>query len=69
MGINYNGRGGIYNQLVNMAEARGLPRNAYLNGEGLIEASGSQVYLKFISKIQDIDTQTEEIYEEIKDAD
>jgi hypothetical protein len=66
MGVNYEGRGGLYNQLIKMAEAKGLPRNAYLNGEGLIEASGSQVYLKSISKIHDTDTQADEIYEEIE---
>ena len=66
MGVNYKGRGGLYNQLIKMAEAKGLPRNAYLNGEGLIEASGSQVYLKSISKIHDTDTQADQIYGEIE---
>jgi hypothetical protein len=66
MGIDYKGNGGLQNQLVRMAVAKGLPRNAYLNGEGLVKASGTQVYFKSISKIQDSEIQASEIFEEME---
>ncbi len=66
MGINYTGRGGLYDQLVKMAVARGLPENAYLNGEGLIKASGTQVYFKSMPRIDDAAAQAEKIYKEME---
>jgi len=66
MGINYNGRGGLYDQLVKMAVNRGLPKNAYLNGEGLIEASGTQVYYKSMPSVQNAEAQADKIYMEME---
>ncbi len=66
MGINYKGSGGLQNQLVKMAVAKGLPKNAYLNGEGLVKASGTQVYFKSIPRIQDSEIQATKIYEEME---
>ena len=66
MGINYTGRGGLYDQLVKMALARGLPENAYLNGEGLIKASGTQVYFKLMPRIDDAAAQADKIYKEME---
>ena len=66
MGINYNGRGGLYDQLVKMAVTKGLPENAYLNGEGLIEASGTQVYYKSMPRIQNAEVQADKIYKEME---
>jgi len=66
MGINYNGRGGLYDQLVKMAVNRGLPENAYLNGEGLIEASGTQVYYKSMPSVQNAEAQADKIYMEME---
>jgi hypothetical protein len=66
MGINYSGRGGLYDQLVKMAVTKGLPENAYLNGEGLIKASGTQVYYKSMPKIQNAADQADKIYNEME---
>jgi hypothetical protein len=66
MGVNYNGRGGLYDQLVKMAVNRGLPKNAYLNGEGLIEASGTQVYYKSMPSVQNPEAQADKIYMEME---
>lgn len=66
MGVDYSRRGGLYDQLVKLAVSRGLPENAYLNGEGLIEASGTQVYVKSMPEIQDPAFQARQIYEEMK---
>ena len=41
VGIDYNSRGRLYDKLVKMAVARGLLKNVYRNGEGLVEASGT----------------------------
>ena len=41
LGVRYEGAGGLGRKLMVMAKEQGLPMNAYFNGEGLIEASGS----------------------------
>lgn len=51
MGVQYTGRGGLREKLFQMAEGKGLPKNAYVNGEGIIEASGSKVYSRSIPKV------------------
>jgi hypothetical protein len=66
MGVRYQGRGGLGERLMEMATGKGLPSNAYLNGEGLIEASGSKVYSKSMFKVQDSRSQAREIYKEME---
>jgi hypothetical protein len=66
LGIRYGGRGGLGEHLVKMAVGKGLPWNAYLNGEGLIHASGSQIYSKSISRIRDIETQARHLITELE---
>lgn len=44
MGIRYHGADGLKSRLLEMAFADGRPANAFLNGEGLIRASGETVY-------------------------
>ncbi len=43
IGIQYEGKNGLYHRLTDMAKARGLAPNAYLTGEGLVAAAGSRV--------------------------
>lgn len=43
VGVQYGGTDGLYRRLTDMAKAKGLPSNAYLTGEGLVEAIGSRV--------------------------
>ncbi len=44
--IPYNGSNGLYSRLTRMALDRGLPANAYLNGEGIVEVAGATVFFK-----------------------
>lgn len=46
MDIPYSGKDGLYTELTKMAIDRGMASNAYLNGEGIVKAAGSQVLLK-----------------------
>lgn len=46
MDIPYKGRDGLYTKLTRMAQDRGMAENAYLTGEGIIEAAGSLVLSK-----------------------
>jgi hypothetical protein len=66
LGIRYGGRGGLGEHLVKMAVRKGLPWNAYLNGEGLIQASGSQIYSKSISRIRDIEGQARHLITDLE---
>jgi hypothetical protein len=51
MGIRYHGAGGLKSRLLEMALADGRPANAFLNGEGLIQASGETVYTTSLKAI------------------
>jgi hypothetical protein len=66
MGIRYEGRGGLAAKLVRMAAAKGLPTNAYFNGEGLVAASGQQVYSQTVLKVTDFDKEAEKLYQEME---
>ena len=66
LGIRYGGRGGLGEHLVKTAVGKGLPWNAYLNGEGLIQTSGSQIYSKSISRIRDIEAQARRLFVELE---
>lgn len=47
--IPYGGKNGLYTELTQMAKDRGMASNAYLNGEGIVKAAGSQVLSKTYS--------------------
>lgn len=64
-GVQYHGQGGLREKLENLAERDGLPNNAYLNGEGLVEKAGMKIFSKFTSRISNIQEKTDEIYSEI----
>jgi len=65
LGIRYHGTGGLRESLVKMAIREGRPRNAYFNGEGLIEASGTKVYSKSFLRIKDSEVQAREVMNEL----
>jgi hypothetical protein len=64
-GVQYHGQGGLREKLENLAERDGLPNNAYLNGEGLVEKAGMKIFSKFMSRISNAREKTDEIYSEI----
>lgn len=51
MDIPYGGKDGLFTKLTTMARAKGMPVNAYLNGEGIVKAAGSLVYTKSYSNV------------------
>lgn len=65
IGIRYGGRNGLGRKLIDMALGKGLPMNAYLTGEGLIQASGSKVYGKSFNRVDDPKGQAGKLIEEI----
>jgi len=65
MGIQYGGRGGLQDQLVQMAKSKGLPENAYMTGEGLIEVSGEKVFTASLNSVKNVEKVAGEIYNEI----
>lgn len=65
LGVRYTGRGGLGRKLMARAMDKGLPMNTYLNGEGLIELSGSKVYGRSFLKINDAAGQAKKVIQEI----
>ncbi|MBI5558656.1 MAG: hypothetical protein HY885_13570 [Deltaproteobacteria bacterium] len=65
MGVQYQGQGGLQDQLMRMAAARGLPENAYLNGEGLIELSGEKVFARSFARVENASAVADQVYREM----
>lgn len=65
MGIRYYGRDGLGNRMITGALENGLPENAYLNGEGLIQYSGSESYRKAFMRVSDPEAQAKEVMAEM----
>lgn len=65
-GVQYHGRGGLREKLENLAQHDGLPDNAYLNGEGLVEKVGTKIFSKSILKVSDAHEKIDNIYHEMK---
>jgi hypothetical protein len=65
LGIQYHGQGGLREKLETLALMDGLPKNAYLNGEGLVEKAGTIIFSDFIRRIANIPEETDKIYSEI----
>ncbi len=66
MGIPYMGKDGLRNTLTGMAKAKGLPSNAYLNGEGIIEATGKQVFSQSFNRVNNWTEQAGKAYREME---
>ncbi len=66
LGVQYNGKGGLYEHLVSRASQQGLARNHYLNGEGLVSASGKDVFKKTYYRITDPIGTVDEIMADMK---
>lgn len=59
MGIQYQGKGGLENHLKEKAVSKGFVRNHYLNGEGIVSATGKKLYEKRIFKIYNADLEAD----------
>ena len=66
MGIEYRGKNGLRAQLLQMARAESRVKNAYFTGEGITQAMGKKVYTKAVFKVNDINQQSKDIYQEMK---
>lgn len=66
LGIEYGGRGGLQNTLIRRALDRGLPMNAYLTGEGLIDVSAMKVYESSHAKTGNSKTRARQVLDEMK---
>ena len=64
-GVRYYGRGGLKEKLEKLALIDGLPNNAYLNGEGLVEKAGTIIFSNSIHRISNTREETDNIYSEI----
>jgi hypothetical protein len=64
-GVQYHGHGGLRKKLENLALLDGLPNNAYLTGEGLVEKAGIKIFSNSIHKISNTREETDKIYSEI----
>jgi hypothetical protein len=65
LGVQYAGKGGLHEHLVNRASQQGLARNHYLNGEGLVSASGKDVFKETYYRITDPEGTVDEIMAEL----
>ena len=61
LGVQYGGKGGLHEHLVSRASQQGLARNHYLNGEGLVAASGKDVFKETYHRITDPAATVDEI--------
>jgi hypothetical protein len=61
-GVQYHGYGGLREKLENLAKRNGLPNNAYLNGEGLVEKAGTQIFSKSVFNISNAHEKSNVIY-------
>ena len=66
LGYTYTGKHGFGRKLINMALNKGLPMNAYLNGEGLVKLSGDQVYARSFMKIHHPNNQAADVIKELQ---
>lgn len=66
LGVRYEGQGGLAEKLMRMAGDRGLSDYACFTGEGLLEASGYQVFGKEIHPGKDFGGEAVKTYEEME---
>ncbi len=62
MGIPYSGKNGLYGRLTQMAKEKGLPSNAYLNGEGIVEATGKRVLSESFIRVNNWPKEADKIF-------
>lgn len=66
MGVKYLGKGGLGRHLIDKAIDEGLSRNHYLNGEGLVDATGYSVYNKTLFRVKQPQPQAESAMKEME---
>jgi len=66
MGVRYGGKGGLQTHLIHAAVEKGLPMNAYLTGNGLIEASSTTVFDRTITGRDGAQRRAAEIWKDLE---
>ena len=66
MEIPYEGKNGLFSKLTRMAQDKGMPANAYLNGEGIVRAAGSLVLSKSYTSVRDWEKESASLYRELE---
>jgi len=66
MGLPYSGKDGLRHRLTSMAREKGLPSNAYLNGEGIVKAAGSKVLSHSFNSVNDWPEEAGKTFEEME---
>ena len=66
MGVRYGGQGGLQDHLIHAAVDQGLPMNAYLTGNGLIEASSTTVFDRTIAEVEGTQSRADQLWEDLK---
>lgn len=67
MGVEYNGKSGLQSVLIDKALSLNLPMNAYLTGEGLIEASSQPVYSETFNPVGHYEAAAEKAWKDLED--
>jgi hypothetical protein len=66
MAIPYAGKDGLFSKLTAMAREKGLPANAFLNGEGIVKAAGSLVLSRSFPRSSNWKQEAEQLYSEME---
>jgi hypothetical protein len=66
LGVTYGGTSGLQARLIDKARGEGLPENAYLTGEGLIELAAREIYRGDFQSGSATDKITEQAWREIE---
>lgn len=66
MDIQYSGKNGLFTKLTRMAREKGLPANAFLTGEGIVQAAGSLVFSRSFPKNSNWRREAEQVYKEME---
>ena len=65
LGIQYKGRGGLGERLVQKAVNSGQARNRYINGEGLVKTTAANVFEKRIMAVKNPEKEAEQVMAEM----
>lgn len=65
-GVNYSGKGGLRSSLERKAAEEGKAKNAYQNGEGLIEVAGNKLFDQTFARVKDAELQSAKLMQQLK---
>lgn len=66
LGMDYTGKDGLRDRLTSMAKEKGLPDNAFLNGEGIVTAAGRKIHSQSYPAVANYAKEAEKAYQEME---